>query len=88
MKVEELSSTLAEAIMKFEEEEMGVSPADVSVMVEGDLILVHVKEVLSPSERSLAQTAIGQAVLQRFNNLLFDAGSRPSIQEQVSRAVD
>ena len=33
MKVEELSAALAEVIMKFEEEEMGVSPADVTVMV-------------------------------------------------------
>ncbi len=87
MKVEELSATLADVITKFEEEEMGITPSEVTVMVEGDLILVHLKEVLSPSERNLAQTATGQAVLQRFNNLLFDAGSRPSIREQVSQAV-
>ncbi len=88
MKVEELSATLAAVIMKFEKEEMGVTPADVTVMIAGDLIVVHVKEVLSPSERILAQTATGQAVLQRFKKLLFEAGSNPSIREQVSQAVD
>ena len=86
--VEQLSASLAQAITRFEEEEMGVRPAGVKVLVEDDLVMVHIKEVLSPSERALARTEAGQAVLQRFNAMLFHGGSSPSIREQVSDALD
>ena len=83
MELRELSASLAEAIERFEEEEMGVRPSQVTVMVEEDLVMVHLKGILSPSERELARTDEGQATLQRFNTLLFNAGSVPSIKEQV-----
>jgi len=85
--VEELSASLAQVIGRFEAEEMGVTAARVSVVVEDDLVLVHLRGVLSPSERDLAQTREGQAILQRFNNMLFDAGS-PSIRQQVASSVE
>ena len=85
--VEQLSTSLAEAISRFEEEEMGVRPTAVRVLVEEDLVMVHVKEVLSPSERAMARTEGGQAILQRFNAMLFDGGSCPSVREQVSGAL-
>ena len=85
--LEQLSASLAQAIARFEEEEMGIRPAHVKVLVEDDLVLVHVKEVLSPSERVLARTEAGQAILQRFNAMLFAGGSSPSIREQISRAL-
>ena len=47
--VEQLSSSLAQTIARFEEEEMGVRPSRVTVMVEEDLVVVHLREVLSPS---------------------------------------
>jgi uncharacterized protein YbcI len=86
--VDRLSASLAEAIARFEEEEMGIHPTRVNVMVEEDLVMVHLKEVLSPSERTLARTEAGQAILQRFNARLFDGGSSPSIREQVSRTLE
>jgi len=86
--VDRLSASLAETIARFEKEEMGIHPTDVNVMVEGDLVMVHLKEVLSPSERTLARTEAGQAILQRFNARLFDGGSSPSIREQVSRTLE
>ena len=88
METDQLSTTLAEAIRKFEEEEMAVRPAQVTVMIGEELVLVHLKGVLSPSEQALARTDIGQAVLLRFNTLLFNSGSDPSITEQVSKALE
>lgn len=85
--VEELSASLAEVIGRFEAEEMGARPTRVSVMVQDELVVVHLKGVLSPSERDLAKTQTGQAILQRFNNRLFGAGSSPSIREQVAASV-
>lgn len=85
--VEQLSSSLARTISRFEEEEMGVRPSRVTVMVEEDLVVVHLREVLSPSERALARTEAGQAMLQRFNTLLFNSGSSPSVMEQVSQVL-
>jgi len=84
--VDQLSASLAQAVARFEEEEMGIHPAHVRVLVEEDLVMVHIKEVLYPSERNLARTEAGQTILQRFNARLFDGGSSPSIKEQVSRA--
>ena len=88
MKTDELSTVLAEAIRTFEEEEMAVRPAQVTVMIGEELVLVHLTGVLSSSERALARTDIGQAVLMRFNTLLFNSGSDPSIKEQVSKALE
>lgn len=85
--VEQLSASLAQAIARFEEEEMGIRPSRVRVLVEDDLVMVHLKEVLSPSERALAGTEAGQAVLQRFNARLLDGGSSPSIRQQVAQAL-
>ena len=87
MELEALSSLLAEAVVRFEEREMGLRPAEVKVMVEDELVLVHLKGVLSPSERELARTEAGQSILQRFNTLLFNWGSEPSIKDQVADAV-
>ena len=83
--VEQLFSSLARTIARFEEEEMGVRPSRVTVMVEEDLVVVHLREVLSPSERALARTEAGQAMLQRFNTLLFNSGSSPSVMGQVAQ---
>ncbi len=85
--VEQLSSSLARTIARFEEEEMGVRPSRVTVMVEDDVVIVHLREVLSPSERALARTEAGQAMLQRFNTLLFNSGSSPSVMAQVAQVL-
>ena len=85
--VEELSAHLAATISRFEAEEMGARPTQVTVLPQEDLIMVHLKGVLSPSERELARTEGGQAILQRFNNMLFHAGSSPSIEDQVAAVV-
>ena len=85
--VEQLSASLARTIARFEEEEMAIHPAGIKVMVADELVMVHLKGVLSPSERALAQTEAGQAILQRFNASLLDHGSSPSIKEQISRAL-
>ena len=85
--VEQLSSSLARIITCFEEEELGARPSRVTVMVEGDLVVVHLLEVLSPSERALARTEAGQTMLQRFNTLLFNSGSSPSAMEQVAQVL-
>ena len=85
--VEELSASLAAAIGRFEAEEMGARATGVTVMLQDDLVVVHLKGVLSPSERDLAQTQFGQAILQRFNTMLFGAGSSPSIRAQVATSL-
>jgi uncharacterized protein YbcI len=64
-----------------------VRPSRVTVMVEEDLVVVHLREVLPPSERALARTEAGQALLQRFSTLLFNSGSSPSVMEQVSQVL-
>jgi uncharacterized protein YbcI len=82
-RVEHLSSVLAEAIAQFQEEEMGTRPAEVSMTVGEDLVMVHLKDVLTPSEHSLARTEAGQAVLQRFNTLRFNAAPSDKVQQSI-----
>ena len=86
--VEQISSSLAEAIAQFQEEEMGTRPADVTVTIGTDLVMVHLKDVLTPSERSLARTEEGQVMLQRFNTLRFNAAPSQQVQEQVARTLE
>ena len=56
----EENSTLQEAIgdlvEQFERKEMGIRPSSVNVMVRGDVVIVHLKEVLPPPEKHLALT--------------------------------
>ena len=85
--VEELSSTLAGLIAQFQAAEGGSRPDQVDVVIQQDLVMVHLKSVLSPSERALAQTDEGQAILQRFNNRLYDSGSNPSVKEQIAQTL-
>ena len=87
MELRELSADLEAAVARFEEQEMGIRPAQVSVVVQSELVMVHIKGVLTPSERALARSDAGQAILQRFTTLLFNSGSEPSIRQQVSDAV-
>ena len=84
MDLKQLSESLAARIASFRTEQMDASSGEVVVVVERDLCMVHIKEALSPSERILARSEGGQALLQRFNNRLFNEGSVPSIKDEVA----
>jgi uncharacterized protein YbcI len=87
MDLKQLSDSLAARIASFREEDMGTRSGEVVVVVERDLCMIHIKEALSPSERILARSETGQALLQRFNNRLFNEGSEPSIKDEVASTL-
>lgn len=51
-----LESEISQAVVRFEKEYMGRGPTEIRTYLLGDLVLVRLKGVLTPSELKLAET--------------------------------
>ena len=80
--LERLRAVISQTIGQFEEKQMGVKPKEVKVIIDSDLIIIHLKEMLSPAEKHLALSEKGQSILQHFNNMLFE-DAQPLIEDLV-----
>ncbi len=78
----DLKDTICEEITKFQELQMGIVPRKATVMIEEDMIVVHLKEMLSPAENHLALSQKGQYLLMEFNVLLFE-GPRQYLEDVI-----
>jgi uncharacterized protein YbcI len=82
-----LQRDIADLVEQFELEQMGIRPTSVNVMVRGDVVLVHLKEVLPAAEKHLALTERGQDLVSRFATMLFRGGAHPSLEQLISTAM-
>jgi len=55
---------ISEALIKFEKEYMGRGPTEAKTYIIRDMLLVRLKEILTPAEEQLAKTADG--AVERF----------------------
>jgi len=83
----ELQAAIADLVERFERQEMGIQPTSVNVMVKGDVVIVHLKEVLPAAEKHLALTGQGQDLVSRFATMLFRGGAQPSVEQLIARAM-
>lgn len=84
----DLQRAIADLVERFEQQEMGIQPTSVNVMVRGDVVIVHLKEVLPAAEKHLALTERGQDLVSRFATMLFRGGAQPSVEQLIARAMD
>jgi uncharacterized protein YbcI len=70
------------AIITFEQEFMGRGPDEVRALVSRDLVVVRLKDVLTPAERQLAKTAEGVEMVKQLRQNLIAQG-RDKLCEQV-----
>ncbi len=83
-----LQAAIGDLVEQFERQEMGIRPSSVNVMVRGDVVIVHLKEVLPAPEKHLALTERGQDLVERFTTMLFKGGAEPSVEQLIADAMD
>jgi uncharacterized protein YbcI len=73
----QVEAEIRSAILKFEMDFMGRGPADVRAFILKDMIVVRLRDVLTPAEHQLAKNAEGAAIVKRMReNLIVQARER------------
>lgn len=75
-----------QAIVQFEKEYLGRGPVDARTYFIQDLILVRLKGVLTPAEKTLAENGDGRALIKETRRQLFEA-SRPLLEQIVNQVT-
>jgi uncharacterized protein YbcI len=78
----EMESAIRNAIIKFEQEFMGRGPSDVRAFILRDIILIHLKGVLTPAERQLSKSEEGIDMVKQMRQNLISQG-----REQLCRKI-
>jgi uncharacterized protein YbcI len=78
----QVEAQIAERITTFQREDLGRGPEDVRVWIIQDLILIRLKGVLTPAERTLARDAEGRQLVQQVRRHLLEM-SRERLDEMV-----
>ena len=79
----EAETAIRNAIIKFEQEFMGRGPTEVKAFMFRDLVVVHLKGVLTPAERQLAKSEDGIEMVKRMRQNLIAQG-RDKLCTQIS----
>ena len=82
----QLEAEISEAMMQFQREQMGRGPDEAKSYILGDLILVRLKNVLTPAERELLKTNEGRRLIKQMRNELLE-GSRPALEAVITRVT-
>jgi uncharacterized protein YbcI len=78
----QVEAQIAERMTRFQREDLGRGPEDVRVWIIQDLILVRLRGVLTPAERTLGRDAHGQRLVKQARRHLLE-GSRARLDEMV-----
>ncbi len=82
----ELEAEISEAMMQFQREQMGRGPDEARTWILGDLLLVRLKNVLTPAERQLVQTQDGRKLVKQMRNELLEA-TRATLEAVINRVA-
>ena len=77
-----MGHSIRKAVIKFEQAFMGQGPDEVRALVARDLVVVRLKDVLTPAERQLAKAMEGVEMVKRLRQNLIAQG-RDKLCEQV-----
>jgi uncharacterized protein YbcI len=76
-------SAIRQAIIKFEQDFMGRGPTDTRVFIVRDLVVVHLKGVLTKAERQLAKNEEGIEMVKRMRQNMIAQG-RESLCSEIA----
>ncbi len=79
----ETETAIRNAVIRFEQEFMGRGPTEVKAFILRDMVLVRLKDVLTPAERQLAKNAEGVDMVKRMRQNLISQG-RERLCSQIS----
>jgi len=76
-----MEQRIAQAASAFEQQTTGHVAKSVNVVLNGDMLVIAMRGVLSPAEKALAKNPAGAAQVQEFHRELFAIASEPLRQE-------
>ena len=79
-----MEQQIAQAASDFEQQRTGHVPKSVTVVLNGDMLVIALRGALSPAEKALAKTSAGIAQLQEFHRQLF-ANASESLRQEINR---
>jgi len=81
-----MEQQIAQAASDFEQQRTGHVPKSVTVVLNGDMLVIALRGALSPAERTLAKTSAGITQLQEFHRQLF-ANASDSLRQQIKKII-
>src|SRR6266852_608603 len=86
--MDESNSTMARQIAQvasdFERRRTGHAPKSVTVVLDGDTLVITLRGALSPAEKAVSQSPAGAAQMQEFHRQLFN-NSCHSLRQEINR---
>jgi uncharacterized protein YbcI len=83
----QIEAEISEALIKFEKEYMGRGPEETKTYIIDDMVLVRLKQVLTPAEKQLAKTsnnANGRTLIKQVRTELLEK-ARPLLEAMVTK---
>jgi uncharacterized protein YbcI len=83
----QIEAEISEALIKFEKEYMGRGPEETKTFIINDMVLVRLKQVLTPAEKQLAKTGDnnkGRALIKQVRTELLEK-ARPLLETMVTK---
>jgi uncharacterized protein YbcI len=82
------SSTMAQQVAKaardFQQKQTGHAPKAISVVLNGETLVITLHDALSPAEKALVQTPEGAAQVREFHRQLFNS-SLSTLRDEIKR---
>jgi uncharacterized protein YbcI len=79
-----MAERIAQVAGVFQEQQTGLGPEAVTVVLGNDTLVITLHGALSPAEKVLAKTAAGAAKIQEFHRQLF-ASSSEALRQEIKR---
>ena len=85
----QIEAEISEAIIHFEKEFMGRGPLETKTYIVDDMILIRLKDVLTPAEKQLAESDDphdGRVIIKRMRHALLEKG-RPLLEAVIKDII-
>lgn len=82
----QMEAEISNRIIHFEKEHMGRGPTEAKTYILEDMILVRLKNVLTPAEHQLAKTPEGKGLIKKMRIQLFE-NSRHILENLIFKVI-
>lgn len=79
-----MARQIAEAARLFQQQQTGITPSQITVVLSGRTLVITLRGALSVAEKNLARTAHGAAQVREFHRHLFETGA-DSLRQEIQR---
>jgi uncharacterized protein YbcI len=82
----QMEAEISTKIIQFEKEHMGRGPTEAKTFILEDMVLVRLKNVLTPAEHQLAKTHEGKGLIKQVRVQLFE-NARSLMEELINSVI-